>query len=286
VFCQGKSAAGADGEPPAISYTRATLRYSAVSVIDDPFFYALAVPALLVHGISKGGFGAGLGILVVPMLALVISPARAAAILLPVLMLQDIYGVVMFRNRWDPRNLRIMLPAGVLGIALGALSFRAMSDRVLELMVGSIAVGFALQTWFGLASRQAPRAPDWRRGGFWSAVSGFTSFIANSGGAPISVYLLPQRLDPTIYVGTTVMFFAAINLLKVGPYFWLGLLNSSNLLTSAVLLPLGPIGMGLGLALNKRLDPVLFYRVCYAILFLAGGKLMFDGLFSKGGFFG
>jgi len=255
-------------------------------VIDDPVFYALAVPALIVHGISKGGFGTGLGILVVPILALSVSPVRAAAILLPVLMLQDLYGLYVFRNRWDPLNLKIMLPAGVVGIVLGAVTFRYLSDRVVGLLVGAIAVGFALQTWLGLASRQAPRAPDWRRGGFWSAVSAFTSFVANAGGAPMSVYLLPQRLDPTIYVGTTVVYFAAINWLKVAPYFWLGLLNAGNLLTSAVLLPLGPIGMGLGLALNKRLDPLLFYRVCYALLFLAGAKLIVDGLFGKGGFFG
>jgi hypothetical protein len=255
-------------------------------VIDDPVFYALAVPALIVHGISKGGFGTGLGILVVPILALVVSPARAAAILLPVLMLQDLYGLYVFRNRWDPLNLKIMLPAGVVGIALGWLTFRFMSDRLLGLLVGTLAVGFGLQSWLGLASRQAPRKPDWVRGSFWAAASAFAGFVANAGGAPASVYLLPQRLEPTIFVGTNVMFFAAVNLMKVAPYFMLGLLSNANLLTSAVLLPLGPIGMALGLAVNKRIDPRLFYRICYALLFLAGAKLIYDALFGRGGFLG
>lgn len=250
-------------------------------MIADPWFYALALPAILVAGISKGGFGGGVGFLAVPMLALVISPIQAAAIMLPLLCVMDIVGVWGYRRHWHRANMAALLPGALAGIAIGTASFRYLDDDIIRLMVGALALGFTLHHWLGGGERGQAARPPTRAGapigGLWGAVAGFTSFIAHAGGPPFSVYVLPQRLDKTEFVGTSVIFFFAVNYAKLLPYAWLGLLDGGNLVTSAALMPLAPIGMLLGMWLHRRISPDWFYRLCYLMVFAAGIKLVYDG---------
>jgi uncharacterized membrane protein YfcA len=109
------------------------------------------------------------------------------------------------------------------------------------------------------------------------AVSGFTSFVAHAGGPPIAAYVLPLKLAPVVAAATMAVFFTAINLSKWLPYAWLGLIDARNMLTALVLLPLAPIGVWVGAALVRRVDPTLFYRIAYAGMFATGTKLLYDG---------
>lgn len=247
-------------------------------MITDPIFYLLAVPAFLLTGISKGGFGGGVGSIAVPMLALVISVPQAAAIMLPLLIAMDMVGLWAYRGTWDRTNMIIMLPGAAFGTYLGYLSFRHLDEHWIRLLVGAIAVGFVLNVW--LRGKMAGRValPSWPKGTFWSSVSGLTSFVANSGGPPISVYLLPQRLDKSVFVGTTVLYFALLNASKVVPFWWLGQFTRENVLTALVLLPLAPIGMWLGIWLHGRVDEARFYRWTHILLLIAGAKLIWDGV--------
>ena len=247
-------------------------------MIDNPWFYALAIPGVLITGISKGGFGGGLGVLAVPMMALVIDPVLAAAIMLPILCVMDVIGAVAYRKSIDWLNLRILVPAAVIGIALGTASFRYLDASAIRLMVGTLAVGFAADHWLRRRARSGePQQRSALKGGFWGSVAGFTSFLAHSGGPPASVYLLPQRLDRTLFVGTTVYFFIIVNYVKLIPYAWLGQLSATNLTVTAVLLPLAPVGMLLGIWLHKHVSDTLFYRICYVLLAATGVKLLWDG---------
>lgn len=247
-------------------------------MITDPLFYALAIPAFLITGISKGGFGTGLGTLAVPMMALVIPVPQAAAIMLPLLIAMDWIGLWTYRMKWDRANMRIMIPGAVLGTALGYVAFRFLDEHWIRLLIGAISVGFCLNVWLrpALAARSA--GPSWPKGIFWSALSGLTSFVANAGGPPISVYLLPQRLDKSLFVGTTIVYFSFVNLSKLGPFWYLGQFAPENLMTSLVLMPLAPIGMWLGFWLHQRISDAAFFRWAYILLFLAGLKLAWDGL--------
>ncbi len=251
-------------------------------MIDEALFYVLAVPAVLIAGISKGGFGGGLGVVSVPLMALVIAPQQAAAIMLPLLCLMDLVGAWHYRGKWDRANMRILLPAALVGIAIGTLAFGALDGGAVKLLIGLIAVGFTVNWWWRrrhrIEAKGAP--PSILKGGFWGAVAGFTSFVAHAGGPPVNVYLLPQNLHKTTYQATTVMFFIVVNYVKLVPYTLLGQFETATLTTALVLVPLVPLGMGLGIWLHGRATDRVFYAACYGFLFLTGAKLVWDGVAS------
>lgn len=249
-------------------------------MIDDPWFYAAAVPAVLMFGISKGGFGGGLGTLAVPLMALVISPVRAAGILLPILCLMDLISLWAYRRKWIWTELRVLLPASLIGIGVGTWLFGYMSPAVIRLIVGIVALVFTAHYFVSRRqrplgdSRDFPQILGWLGGG----TAGFTSFIAHAGGPPISMYLLRRPLNRTDFVATTVLFFAVVNYVKLVPYAWLGQLQSANLLTSLVLAPLAPVGVMIGVYLHKRVSDRFFFGVVYVLLFLVGLRLIWDGV--------
>ena len=249
-------------------------------MIIDPWFYVAAVPAVLLFGISKGGFGGGLGVVAVPLMALVISPVQAAAIVLPILGLMDLVSVRAYRGKWNWEELRLLIPASLIGIAAGTVLFGYMSPAVIKLMIGIVAISFTLYFLYA-TRRQSPEeladAPQ-SAGVAAGAVGGFTSFIAHSGGPPINMYLLRRPLDKTGFVATTVLLFAVINYVKLAPYAWLGQLSGGNLVTSVVLAPLAPIGVLTGVWLHKRVTDGLFFGVVYVLLFVVGCKLFYDGI--------
>jgi uncharacterized membrane protein YfcA len=246
-------------------------------LIGDPVFYLCAVPAILLMGISKGGFGSGVGLLATPLVALAVPMSQAAAIMLPILCVMDAVGLVAYRGRWMRDHLGMLLTGGLFGVTLGALVFSYVHDAMLRVGIGAFAIAFVA---YRLAARaEAPPAPhSLPQGLFWSTLSGVTSTLIHAGGPPLNVYLLPRRLDKAVFVGTTVLFFAVINVAKLAPYAWLGLFDATNLATSLVLAPLAPVGMLLGIALMKRIPQALFYQVCHGMLALVGAKLLWDGI--------
>jgi hypothetical protein len=249
-------------------------------MISDPVFYFAAVPAVIFFGIAKGGFGSGLGILAVPLMAMVISPIQAAAILLPILCVMDIVGLWAYRGKWVWPELRILLPASAIGIVAGAMMFEYMSPSRLRLLLGIVAVAFTLHHWLqsrlNKAAGQKLFGPAVGAGA--ATIAGFTSFIAHSGGPPITMYLLRRGIDRTQFVATTVVFFAVMNYVKLAPYAWLGQFDNSNLMTALVLSPLAPVGMGMGIWLHHRVTDRFFFQVAYAMLFVVGVKLIWDGI--------
>ena len=249
-------------------------------MITDPWFYLVAVPAVLVFGIAKGGFGGGLGVIAVPLMALVVSPLQAAAVLLPILCLMDLVGLWAYRGKWLWPELRILLPAALIGIVVGTLLFGYMSAAMVRLIVGVIAIVFTLHHFVSSRQRPGVELPHFSQsvGLLAGATGGFTSFIAHSGGPPISMYLLRRPLDRTDFAGTTVLLFAAINYAKLAPYAWLGQLSAENLLTSLILSPLAPIGVYTGVWLHRRVSEGFFFRLMYLLLFVVGCKLLYDGL--------
>ncbi len=249
-------------------------------MITDPWFYAAAIPAVLLMGMSKGGFGGGLGTLAVPLIALVISPVQAAGILLPILCLMDLFSLWAYRYRWIREELVVLVPASLVGIAVGTLLFGYLSASAIRLLVGVVAVVFTAHYLWSWQSGVHERLPTYPRpvGVAAGAIAGFTSFIAHAGGPPVSMYLLRRPLDRTDFVATTVLFFTVVNYTKLLPYAWLGQLAGGNLLTSLALAPLAPIGVLTGVYLHRRVSDRVFFGVVYVLLALVGVKLVWDGI--------
>jgi uncharacterized membrane protein YfcA len=248
--------------------------------ITDPWFYALAIPAVLVTGISKGGFASGAGNLLVPMMALSVPAPVAAGIALPVLCAMDVSGLRAWWGKWDKREMRVLIPGALLGILVGAATFTLMSDRAIKAMVGITTLLFLARTlWLARHRTTPPPAPhDPVKGGICAAASGFTSTIAHAGSPPLAVYLYPRRLDRQVMAATTVVFFGIVNYVKLVPYYFLGNLSAGNLATSLVLMPLAPAGVYLGIWMQKHVSDALFYRILYALLLVTGVKLTWDGV--------
>lgn len=247
-------------------------------VITDPHFYLIAIPVVLLSGISKTGIPGLFGGMAVPLLSLVISPLQAAAIMLPILCFIDLFGLRSFRGVYDRPNMPILLTGLAIGVVIGILIFGMVRQDVLRLVIGSIAIVFALNNIFGWAKNRPATRTSWPRGVFWSSLSGITSFLAHAGSAPVMAYLLPLRLDKRIYVGTTVWFFFASNYAKIVPYYFLGQLDSSNFVTALVLLPLVPVGVWLGVRVQGKLNDQVFYQISYWALLGIGVKLFYDGM--------
>ncbi|MDF2153048.1 sulfite exporter TauE/SafE family protein [Vibrio sp. CAU 1672] len=245
-------------------------------MLSEPWFYFLAVPAVLVYGIGKGGLGGALGILAVPMMALVVPPTQAAAILLPILLVMDAFAVRHHYRSADYQVLKAMLPGAILGVVLAGLFLRITPEAGLKLTVGVLSLLFCLQYW--LRGTNPPAKTGTFGVWLWSALSGFSSTAIHAGGGPASIYLLPLRLPKVTLIATMAVLFAIINVVKLVPYFWLGEFDSTNLMTALVLIPLAPVGVKLGVALLHRVSQEKIYQLCYLFLFLSGAKLTWDGV--------
>ncbi len=246
-------------------------------LISDPYFYAVTIPAVLLLGVSKSGFGAGFGTLAVPLMALAVSVPQAAAILMPVLLVMDVLGMAAFRKDFDLKLLRFLIPWGLVGIVVGALLFKLLDGHVVAGLVGGFTLLFLAQRVLFAPKADSPAPPRWL-GAVLTATSGFTSFIAHAGGPPISAYVIPMRLSPVQFTATMAFFFFVINMAKWLPYAWLGLLDWRNMATSLVLLPIAPMGVWIGVRLARRISQVLFYRFLYTGMFLTGVKLLWDAV--------
>lgn len=252
------------------------------SLLADPYFYLAAVPAVVLVGLSKGGFGGAVGFVGVPVMALVMPPVQAAAVLLPILVLMDLVSLWTWRGVFDRRTLAIMLPGAMLGIAVGWWTAAAVTTDAIRLIVGAVTLAFVGRWLYGRfrhgAERVARQNPA--LGAFWGTVAGFTSFVAHVGGPPYQVYTLPLRMPPTLFTGTSVVFFAITNAVKLIPYFLLGQFDAANLKASLALMPLAPLATLAGAWLVRRMRPEVFYPFTYATVALVGVKLVWDSVAS------
>lgn len=246
-----------------------------MSIITDPLFYLLAIPAITILGIGKGGFS-GIGMIATPMISLVMPPLQAAAIVQPILIVQDAISAYVYRRHFDTWNLKVLIVGGALGVGLAWLVAAHVSDAQVRIMVGGIGVAFVLYTWLGRVPAE-PRPPNAAAGVFWGALTGITSTLAQAGAPPYQIFVLPQKLDKLTLVGTTLIFFATLNWMKVVPYFALGQFTAENLATSALLLPLAVAANFFGIWLVRRVSHETFYKIAYALMFLISLELIRGG---------
>ena len=231
--------------------------------------------AVYLTGVSKGGFAGGFGTLSVPLMALVISPTHAAGLLLPLLLVMDIFAVKAWWGKHDMAELKRFLPGLFVGVAVGTLLFGSLSDQGVRLVLGVLSIVFALYMLLKPVA-QKPISTRWA----WPAASlcGFTSFIAHAGAPPLNLYLLPRKLPKETFIATCAVAFAMVNVIKLAPYMWLGEINFTSAGASLLLVPIAWIGVRNGLWLQRRVNEVLFYRLVIFAMFLVGFNLIWQAL--------
>ena len=254
----------------------------ALTHFTEPAALLAGLAAVLLVGLSKGGLGGAFALLGVPILSLVMPPVQAAALLLPLLLAMDAVGLWTWRGRFDRATLVAMLPAAAVGIAVGGLTAAITSESAVRLIVGLLALAFALRSLRPVRAAAVARPPSRWSAWFWGGVAGFTSFVAHAGGPPYQVHTLPLRLDPRVYTGTSVVFFAVVNVVKVVPYAALGQFDARTLLSALVLVVPAALAVLAGAALVRRMRPAVFYPFMIAMVGLVGVRLVVDGVRGLG----
>lgn len=246
----------------------------------DLVFFAIAIPAVLFAGISKGGFGSGAAFASTPLLALILEPRAAVGMMLPLLMVMDATNLKPYWKKWDWPNARVLIIGAVPGTAVGALIYGLVNADTLRILIGCVALGFVLYQFArkigSLTVAQKPFRPF--VGGFWGFCAGITSFISHAGGPLLAVHLLSQKIDKTTYQATSVIVFWAANWMKFIPYWMLGIFTWETAKADLMLAPVAFVGTWLGVYAHRLVPERAYFTLAYGLLIIAGGKLIFDGV--------
>ena len=242
----------------------------------DPTFLAFASFGVFVFGISKGGVPGPIAMLAVPVMSFAMSPLQAAGILLPLLIIMDFSAIYLYWKKWLNNIVKIIIPASIIGILFGTFTFQYTNENQIRIVVGAISIIFVLVSF--IQRNNILLKPTNIKGYFWSSIAGYTSFLIHAGNPPINFYMLPLKLDKVSFIGTMTLAFLVINVVKLIPYYYVGLLAPSNLIVSLMLLPLAFVSVLFGYFLQKKIPEKLFFNIVYILLFLSGCKLIYDGV--------
>ncbi len=245
-------------------------------MMDGFAFWALASLSAVLVGMGKGGLPA-VGMLSVPVLALVMSPVAAAGLLLPVYVVSDMFGLYAYRHAFDRRVLAIIIPGMTLGVVLGYFTASVVSEDWVTVLIGVIGVVFALNLLLRAQAVVAPQRAEVAPGMFWGTLTGFTSFVSHSGGPPYQVYTLPLGMQKAVFAGTSTIAFAYVNAIKLIPYYMLGQINLVSLEKALLLMPVAAVSVFAGVWLVKWLPEKLFFRLVTWALLAVSIKLIWDG---------
>ena len=236
-----------------------------------------AVVAILI-GFSKGGLGGPVPVtLTVPILSLIIEPQEAISLILPLLIFADVFALYFYWKQWDKRLMALMLVPGLIGVAVGAFILKDIDAVTLKRTIGGLTlVALSFKIGSERLRRLAYHPKTWH-GWFAGWASGFGSTLANVGAPPFTAYLLLQpNMTPHVFVGTTTLFFAMINLTKLPSYITIGILDLSKLAAIAWVFILIPLAIAAARAMIDRINQRTFEWIMMAPLLILSIFLLFS----------
>jgi uncharacterized membrane protein YfcA len=244
---------------------------------DQAIYYAVIGLSAFLTGLSKGGLGGTMGVLITPLLSLVMPIDQAIGLALPIFMVGDVFALAAHWRMWDRRLIWLLLPGALIGITLGTFVLTSISPEGLKLFLAAIIFLFILYKLLEqrIIARIHYRAHRWH-GWLAGAAAGFTSTVAHAGGPPVVIYLLLQGVAPTVFVATSVLFFTVTNWIKVPYYYQAGLLDFQSMLGILWLAPLVPLGVWTGRRLTHKADRLVFERIILSLLGVTGLFLLFS----------
>ena len=259
-----------------------------------PLFLIVGSASAMIFSMAKAGFGAGLGLLAVPLMIYACGGQTrfALGLMLPLLIAADYVAAIGWWRRWNVPIVLRLIPWAIGGILLAWAAILLIqrsagtsdaptrtADAVLKVLVGGIALVFV-----GLRIVRIARAKElafkpvtWQTA-VAGSTAGFTSTLAHAAGPIATMYLLPQNLGKERFVATSALLFWFVNQLKLAPYLQLGLIRFETLPALVLLLPAIGAGAALGVWLHRRLGPRSFTGIVYVLLAVAGIDLVRKGL--------
>jgi uncharacterized membrane protein YfcA len=232
----------------------------------------LFIAALLV-GLAKGGLGP-LAAMIVPLVAMVMPVETATGIVLPMLMVGDIFALRAYWREWDMRHIRLLIPTAVIGVIVGALLLTTLPEVILRRILGIFTLLIAAYNLANETLESLTYTPHPWHGYLAGGATGFASALANAGAPLATAYLLLQKLRPVVFIGTSTLFFAIINLLKLPIYLVMDVLNFNELLDILIMLPLIPLGVWMGRQIIVRINQKAFEWIMLAFLVYLGISLL------------
>ena len=241
-------------------------------------FFFTVVPAIVLFGIAKSGLGGSIALISIPLMTIAMPLTQALGIILPILIFSDFIATYKYRKEFDLDTLKLIVPFAALGIIIGSFTFSYFSEELLKFIVGLMGFFFAFHYFLFKKNKEEKSKKNFFKGGICSTIAGFTSFCVHAGGTPTSIYMLPLRMKKEIYVGTRIIFFTFVNLIKLPLYISLSMTNLETFKQSLLLFPVALIGILIGYRLLKIIEERLFYNILYTLIFLTSAKLLFDYL--------
>jgi uncharacterized membrane protein YfcA len=226
-------------------------------------------------GLSKGGMGAVLVVLTTPLLSLAFPVKSAISMTLPLLIIADVFALYAFWNKWDMAYIRSMLPAAVVGVAVGSVLLGLLPDLALRRIMGTFTLTFVIYRLLQpRLARLAYTSKTWH-GPLAGGVSGLGSALANTGAPPFTAYLLLQKVDPVAFAGTATLLFAIINALKMPGLILNGIFDWNLFVATLWVVPLIPLLILVGRYMVVRINYRAFDRLMLVLLTLASFILLF-----------
>jgi len=242
-------------------------------------FFICVVPAIIIFGIAKSGLGGSIALIAIPLMTVVMPLNQALAIILPILILSDFTAVYKFRKEFDLGTLKLLVPFAAVGIFVGSVTFSYFSEDMLKFIVGLMGFLFSAHYFLLKKNKFIPNKKSFFKGSICSVIAGFTSFSVHAGGTPTSIYLLPLRMKKEIYIGTRVIFFTFVNLIKFPFYIGLSMITLESFKQSMMLFPLSVVGILIGYQILKYVEENLFYNIIYALILITSSRLVYSYIF-------
>ena len=239
-------------------------------------FFLCVVPAIIIFGIAKSGLGGSIALISIPLMTVVMPLGQALAVILPILILSDFIAVYRFRKEFDFDTLKLIVPFSAIGILIGSITFSYFSEDLLIFIIGLMGFFFSSHYFLFKKNKTIPTKKSFLKGSICSTVAGFTSFCVHAGGTPTSIYLLPLRMQKEIYVGTRVVFFTLVNLIKFPFYINLSMITFDSFKQSILLFPLSIVGILIGYQILKYVEESIFYNIIYIIILITSSKLLYS----------
>jgi uncharacterized membrane protein YfcA len=239
-------------------------------------FLVMLVSVVFLISLSKGGLGGMAGSLATPLMALVMPVNQVLGLILPFMLLADVFAMALHWRKWNGRLVWLLLPGAVIGVTIGTFFIAHVSTYGLKIGLAVIALLFVVYKLVEkrLLASLTYQARNWH-GWLAGTTAGFASSLAHSGGPPISIYLMLLDVTPTVFLGTSVLFFAILNWVKVPYYLYIHLFDFQRLWQLAWIFPIVPLGVWFGRWLVKKVSKTIFDNIILVLLVLTALLLIF-----------